>query len=117
MPTSARSRGLRSAPLRFVVWVLAVFYLGRIHYNNTLYDLRQIPTPVFLVRSGAMVVVTAFVYWNLAVVDIRILALIWGVVLVFVAKVLFVLGVIRIGTVAADRKEYRERRQMERRVE
>lgn len=113
MPSSARYRGHRFAPLRFVVWVLALFYLGRIHYDNTLYDLRRLSALEVVLRSGAMVVVTAFVYWNLVLVDPEVMGMVWGVVLFFAAKVLFVLGVIRLGVVVADRREYREQRRME----
>jgi len=114
MASPERGRGWRSAPLRAVVWVLAAVYLGRVYYDNTLYDLRQLSTLEVVVRTGAIVVVLAFVYWNVAVANPDLIGVVWGVTAVFAAKVLLVLGVVRIGTYVTDRREYRARRRHER---
>jgi len=113
MAPPRRVRGRSSAPLRLVVWVLAAIYLGRVHYDNTLYDLRQLSAREVVVRTGAIAVVAAFGYWNVAVASPDLIGVVWGVTAVFAAKVLLVLGVVRVGTYVTDRREHRARRRHE----
>ena len=53
MTTSRRDDGRANALLRVVVWVLAAVYLGRIYYDNTLRDLRQLTVLQVVVRGDA----------------------------------------------------------------
>lgn len=110
MAPSRRFRGWWFAPLRLVVWMLAAIYLGRVHYDNTLYDLRQLSPLEVVAKTGAILVVVAFAYWNLAVATPGFIGVVWVVTIAFAAKVLLVLGVVRFGRYVTDRRDYRERR-------
>ncbi|NHN40754.1 hypothetical protein G9C85_03775 [Halorubellus sp. JP-L1] len=113
MPTFREYRGWEYAPLRFVVWVLAAVYLGRVHYDNTLWDLRQLSAFEVVVKTLSIAVVLAFVYWNVALADPDVVAIVWAGVVVFGAKVLLVLGVVRAGTALAGRRQFADRRRFE----
>lgn len=117
MAPPRRYRGWRFAPLRLLVWVLAAAYLGRVSYDNTLYDLRQLSGLAVVARTAAIAVVVAFVYWNVAVATPGFIGIVWVATAAFAAKVLFVLGVVRVGAYVTDRREYRERRRHERRAD
>ncbi|NHN40755.1 hypothetical protein G9C85_03780 [Halorubellus sp. JP-L1] len=81
---SRQYEGWRYAPLRFAVWVLAVVYLGRVQYDNTLWDLKQLTVGRVLVRTTCIGLVLAFVYWNVAIVPPRVAAVLWtGVALMY----------------------------------
>jgi hypothetical protein len=108
MPTPNQYRGWAYAPLRLSVWILAAVYLGRIHYDNTLWDLRQVSAFEYTVKTLGIAVVLAFAYWNVALADPDIMAMIWGVTVFFAAKLLLVAGVVKLGVVVADRKELKE---------
>lgn len=107
-------QGWAYAPLRLSVWFLAAVYLGRIHYNNTLWDLRRLSAFEVAVKTLGIAAVLGFAYWNVALAAPGIIAMIWGVVLFFLVKVLLVAGVIRAGSVLADRRELRDRERFER---
>jgi hypothetical protein len=113
MPHTYEYSGWEYAPLRLAVWILAAVYLGRVHYNNTLWDLRQRSAFEYAVKSLAIAVVLAFAYWNVALADPDMIAMIWGVALFFAAKVLLVAGVIRLGGALADYEERTEQRRFE----
>jgi hypothetical protein len=113
MPSPNQYRGWRYAPLRLSVWLLAVMYLGRIHYNNTLWDLRQLSAFEIAVKTLGIAAVLAFAYWNIALADPDVIAMIWGVTLFFAAKVLLVAGVIKAGGIFADRRELKEQERFE----
>jgi len=113
MPSFREYRGWEYAPLRLVVWILAAVYLGRVHYNNTLWDLRRLSAFEIAVKSLSIAVVFAFAYWNLALADPDVVAIVWGGVAFFGAKVLLVLGVVRAGTALADRRQVAARREFE----
>jgi hypothetical protein len=114
MPSPNRYRGWAYAPLRLSVWILAAVYLGRIHYNNTLWDLRRLSAFEVAVKTLGIAAVLAFAYWNVVLADPDIIAMIWGVTLFFAAKLLLVAGVIKVGGVLADRRELREQERFER---
>ncbi|WP_323676604.1 hypothetical protein [Halorubellus sp. PRR65] len=113
MSHTYRYDGWEYAPLRLAVWILAAVYLGRVHYNNTLWDLRRLSAFEIAVKTLAIAVVLAFAYWNVALADPDIIAMIWGVALFFAAKVLVVAGVVRVGGALADHEQRKERRRFE----
>lgn len=113
MPRANEYDGWAYAPLRLSVWILAAVYLGRIYYDNTLWDLRQITPVEFAVKTFAIAVVLAFAYWNLVLADPDLMAMIWGVALFFAAKVLLVAGVVRLGGALADYEQRKEQRRFE----
>lgn len=97
MTTSRRYRGWRYAPIRVGVWLVAAIYLGRLHYNNTLYDLREYGPLFYVTRSISILVLAGFVYWNLFVMDAFIAALLWSVVAFGVAMVFVWRGIVDAG--------------------
>jgi hypothetical protein len=113
MQSPKQYRGWAYAPLRLSVWLLAAVYLGRIHYNNTLWDLRRLSGFEIAVKTIGIAAVLAFAYWNVAVADPDIIAMIWGVALFFAAKLLLVAGVIKFGGVLADRRQLRQQARFE----
>ena len=74
MSSPNQYRGWAYAPLRLSVWFLAAVYLGRIHYNNTLWDLRRLSAFEVAVKTIAIAVVLAFAYWNVALADPDVIA-------------------------------------------
>jgi hypothetical protein len=97
MTTSRRYDGWVYAPLRFAVWVLGVLYLGRITYNNTLWDLRQVTALHAVVRTLSIAITLGFVYWNLFVVPPRLAAVMWATVAGLVGAVFVWKGIIETG--------------------
>lgn len=94
MPTSGRDDDGPAAPLRFVVWVLAAVYLGRVYYNNTLRDLRQITAVQAVVRTLSIAITLGFVYWNVFVIPSRLAAVIWTTVAGLVGAVFVWKGIV-----------------------
>jgi hypothetical protein len=97
MPTSGRHDDTTSAPLRFVVWVLAAVYLGRVHYDNTLSDLRELTALHVVVRTLSIAITLGFAYWNLIVVPPRLAAVIWTTVAGLIGAVFVWKGIVETG--------------------
>lgn len=102
MTTSGRDDDVAAAPLRFVVWVLAAVYLGRVYYDNTLRDLRQITALQAVVRTLSIGIILGFVYWNAFVVPTRLAAVMWTTVAGLVGAVFVWKGIIEAGVEYQD---------------
>lgn len=103
--------GWRYAPLRAVVRVLAAIYLGRLFYDNSLHDLRQLTLPRVVVRTAAILLTLGFVYWNLAIVDPRIGAVLWTAVALLYGSILVLWRVVEAGVDYVDATDPLDRRQ------
>lgn len=91
------NRGWLHVPFRGLVWLLAAVYLGRVYYNNSLYDLKQRSVQFYVLKTLAFAVVGVFVYWQLVVVPPLFRALIltvvaFGTAMVFVFEVIIETG-------------------------
>lgn len=102
MTTSGRNDDPASAPLRFVVWVLAAVYLGRVHYDNTLRDLRQLTVLQVVVRTLSIAITLGFVYWNAFVVPPQLAAVMWTTVAGLVGAVFVWKGIVEAGVAYHD---------------
>lgn len=102
MPTIARDDDGPAAPLRFVVWVLAAVYLGRVYYNNTLRDLRQITALQAVVRTLSIAITLGFVYWNVFVIPPRLAAVMWTTVAGLIGAVFVWKGIVEAGVAYHD---------------
>jgi hypothetical protein len=102
MTTSDGDVDRASAPLRFVVWVLAAVYLGRIYYDNTLRDLRQLTAPQAVGRTLSIGLVLGFAYWNVFVVPPRLAAVMWTTVAGLVGAVFVWKGIVETGVAYHD---------------
>jgi hypothetical protein len=100
--TSGRDDGRAVPPLRFAVWVLAALYLGRIYYDNTLRDLRQLTVAQVVVRTLSVGVTLGFVYWNVFVVPPRLAAVMWTTVAGLVGAVFVWKGIVEVGVAYQD---------------
>jgi len=110
MLSDDRSPAWRTLPLRATVRVLAAIYLGRVHYDNSLHDLRQLTAPAVLVRTVSILLVAAFAYWNLAVVDPRIAAVIWTAVAMLYGAVIVLWRVVEAGVDYVEARDPLDRR-------
>ncbi|WP_227131304.1 hypothetical protein [Halorubellus salinus] len=110
MTTTGRYEGLASAPLRFAVWVLAAIYLGRIGYDNTLYDLKQLTARRVVVRTLSIGITLAFVYWNVFVIPAQLRGVIWAVVALLTGAVLVWKYIIETGVEYHDARDPLKRR-------
>jgi hypothetical protein len=115
--TSDRYRGWQYAPLRFFVWLVAAVYLGRLHYNNTLYDLQEYGPLFYVFRTISILLFAAFVYWNLFVVEPLIAALMWGVAAFLVGMVFVWRGIIDAGAEYHEAQDPLNRRKHQARLE
>lgn len=98
------------APLRAAVRVVAAIYLGRLFYDNSLHDVRQLTVPVVVVRTGCILLTLGFVYWNVAVVDPRVGGVIWTVVAFLYGSVLVVWRIVVAGVEYVDAQDPLDRR-------
>lgn len=89
MSIGRRYEELGAGVLRALVWLVAAIYLGRVSYDNTLYDLRQRHPAFYVLKTISISIVLAFVYWNVVVMPDRIAALIWTIV-AFLSGMVFV---------------------------
>jgi len=102
MTTSRRDDGRANALLRVVVWVLAAVYLGRIYYDNTLRDLRQLTVLQVVVRTLSIAITLGFVYWNVFIVPPRLAAIMWTTVAGLVGAVFVWKGIVETGVAYHD---------------
>lgn len=105
MSTSRRYGGWQYAPLRFVVWVLAFVLLGRMFYNNTLYDLRELTAVAVVARLASIGITLGFVYWNLFVMPPGILGFIWSMVGLSVLGLFIWKGIVDMGVEMAEDRD------------
>jgi hypothetical protein len=98
------------APLRFVVWVLALVYLGRLQYNNTLWDLRQLTVAHVVVRTLSIAITLGFVYWNAFVIPPRLRSIIWATIAFLVGFVFVWKTIIDVGAEYHESADPLERR-------
>ncbi|MFC6953148.1 hypothetical protein [Halorubellus litoreus] len=110
MTTAGRYEGWAYAPLRFAVWVLAAIYLGRIGYDNTLYDLEQLTALHVVVRTLSIAITLAFVYWNVFIVPAQLRGIIWATVALLAGAVLVWKSVIETGVEYHDARDPLKRR-------
>ena len=105
MMTSGRYEGWAFAPLRFAVWVLAAIYLGRIGYDNTLYDLKQLTARHVVVRTVSIGITLAFVYWNVFIIPAQLRGVIWAIVALLTGAVLVWKYIIETGVEYHDARD------------
>ncbi|WP_323676605.1 hypothetical protein [Halorubellus sp. PRR65] len=110
MTTAGRYEGWAYAPLRFAVWVLAAIYLGRIGYDNTLYDLGELTALRVVVRTVSIAITLAFVYWNLFIVPGQLRGIIWATVALLAGAVLVWKYIIETGVEYHDARDPLNRR-------
>jgi hypothetical protein len=110
MTTAIRYEGWASAPRRFVVWVLAAIYLGRIGYDNTRYDLEQLTARRVVVRTVSIGITLAFVYWNVFVVPAQLRGFMWATVALLAGAVLVWKYIVEAGVEYHDARDPLKRR-------
>ena len=110
MTTTGRYEGWTYAPLRFAVWVVAAIYLGRIKYDNTLYDVRQLTALHVVVRTLSIAITLTFVYWNVFVMPPRLRGVIWATVALLFGAVFAWKAVIETGVEYQDAMDPLDRR-------
>lgn len=109
--TSRRDDTVGSAPVRFVVWVLAAIYLGRIYYDNTLQDLLEPSALQVVVRTISIAVTLGFVYWNAFVVPTRLAAIMWATIAGLVGAVSIWKYIVEVGVEYHDSLDPLNRRE------